>query len=109
MLMNYIALERDKPILMHFTDHYFVKRQIADPDKGGLKWIDSLVFWCDTLEGQPVARTFSIVSTKLAAKLEPFLKDDKYKNYDFRITKVGEGYATEFIVEALPRAGASAI
>jgi hypothetical protein len=109
MLMNYIQLERDKPTLLHFTDHYYVKREIADKDKGGMKWVDTLVFWCDRLEGEDIARTFSVLSTKLAANLEPFLVDHKYRKYDFRITKTGEGYATDFIVEALPRAGATPI
>lgn len=109
MLMNYIALEADKPTLLHFTDHYFVRRQIADKDRGGYKPVDSLVFWCDRLEGEACARTFSVLSTKLSTKLEPFLAEKLYQKYDFRITKTGAGYATDFVVEALPQAGAESI
>jgi predicted Holliday junction resolvase-like endonuclease len=109
MLMNYVQLEVDKPALMHFSDHYFVRRQIKDPESLKMKWVESLVFWVDKLNEESSARTFSVLSTKLAAKLEPFLAEQKYQKYDFRITKRGAGYAVDWTVEALPLAGAESV
>ncbi|MBU2060203.1 MAG: hypothetical protein KKB38_21030 [Gammaproteobacteria bacterium] len=103
MLMNYIALQRDTPARMHFTDHYYVKKEIPDPDTGKTKWVDSLVFWCDKLDGETVAKTFSIISTKLAETIEPYLKEHLYRESDFTITKTGESYATAYTVEVQPR------
>ena len=106
MLMNYIALETDRPIKIHVTDDYVVDRSIADNVRGGLKRVKSLVFQVDELDGESVSRTFSILSDKLAAKFQPYLRDRAYRNFDFRITKTGIDLATNFIVEALPRAQA---
>ena len=102
MLMNYVELETDVPTRMHFTDHYFVEREIWDKDLEKFKWVRSLVFWVDTLGGYPAAKTFSVLSKKLAATLEPYLAGHKYLEYDFVVTKKGEGFATTYLVEAIP-------
>lgn len=103
LLMNYIALVPGMPTRMHFTDHYFIKRTIADKETGKPKIIESLVFWVDELGGVDAARTFSVLSQKLAAQLEPFLKDGVYTHYDFIITQIGEGFMKDWNVQVIRR------
>jgi len=103
MLMNYVELTPEIPLRLHFTDDYRVQRDLPDPLTGKTKRVDSLIFWVDEVNGQPVAKTFSIVSKGLAALLEPYLSDKAYREYDFTITKRGSGFATQFQVDALPR------
>ena len=104
MLMNYVNLETGTPTRMHFTDDYEVARLIEDRDRPGkTKRISSLVLQVDELNGENVSRTFSILSEKLRGKLQGYLPERRYRNWDFVITKRGEGYGTTFEVEALPR------
>lgn len=103
MLMNYVELQDDIPLRLHFTDDYYIKRRIADTERGGTKIVESLVFWVDSVGGEPTAKTFSVLSTKLVAKLQPYLKDQLYQKFDFIITRRGSAYAREFTVEAIPR------
>jgi hypothetical protein len=44
MLMNYIALAPGVPTRMHFTDDYYVEREIADRETGKPRRVRSLVF-----------------------------------------------------------------
>ncbi len=103
MLMNYVQLEKDIPLKLHFTDHYFVQRLILDPTTGRKKSVKSLVFWVDEENGQPVAKTLSILSEKLSRKLQPYLAEESFKAYDFVITKKESGFTTDFVVDARPR------
>jgi len=103
LLMNYVALVPGVPTRMHFTDHYYIEREIADRETGKPKPIKSLVFWIDELDGVDTARTFSILSQKLAAHLEPFLPDKVYTNYDFIITQIGDGFLKDWNVQAIHR------
>ena len=103
MLMNYIALLPGKPTRMHFTDSYWVDREIADKETGKPKPVRTLVFWCDELEGEDVAKTFSVLSQKLYNHLEPFLKEKLFLNYDFIITKIGDGFMADFNVQPILR------
>ncbi len=103
LLMNYITLVAGVPTRMHFTDDYYVDREIADKETGKPKRIRSLVFWVDELGGEDVARTFSILSQKLAAHFEPFLKDKEYTKYDFIITQMGDGFLKDWNVQVIKR------
>jgi len=103
MLMNYIALEKDVPTRLHFTDHYTVTREIWDDKLGRLKEITSLVLWCDEQDGEPTARTFSVVSEGLATILRPYLPGHTYIDFTFEITKQGEGFSTRYQVQAIPK------
>lgn len=103
LLMNYVELKPGIPSRMHFTDHYFITRVISDRDTGKEKPIQSLVFWVDELDGEPAAKTFSILSKKLAAQLEPHLEGRKYQQYDFVITEFGDGFYKEWNVQAIKR------
>lgn len=101
LLMNYVALVPGVPTRMHFTDNYEVERTIADKETGKPKKIRSLVFWVDTLGGEDCARTFSILSQKLAAHFKPFLKDKEYIHYDFIVTQIGEGFLKDWNVQPI--------
>lgn len=104
MLMNYVALEKDVPARMHFTDHYLVEREIWDESLGRYKTIKSLVFWVDQLNGEPTARTFSVISEALASMLRPSLPDHSYIDFDYVITKRGSGFATRYELQKIPKA-----
>ena len=103
LLMNYVALAPGVPTRMHFTDDYYVEREIADRETGKPKRIKSLVFWVDELNGEDCARTFSILSQKLSAHLEPFLKGKEYTHYDFIITQMGDGFLKDWNVQPMRR------
>ncbi len=103
LLMNYVALAPGVPTRMHFTDDYKLEREIADRETGKPKRITSLVFWVDELNGEDCARTFSILSQKLAAHLEPFLKGKEYTHYDFIITQMGDGFLKDWNVQPMRR------
>lgn len=103
MLMNYIALVPGVPTRMHFTDDYYVERDIMEKESGKTKRIRSLVFWVDELNGEPCARTFSVMSQKLQAPLEPFRKGKEYIHYDFIITKMGDGFYVDWNVQPIRR------
>ncbi|MBA7688701.1 hypothetical protein ES703_97190 [subsurface metagenome] len=103
LLMNYIALVPGMPTRMHFTDDYYIDREIADKETGKPKRIRSLVFWVDELNGEDCARTFSILSQKLAAHFEPFRKDKEYTRYDFIVTQIGEGFMKDWNVQVILR------
>jgi len=101
--MNYVALSPGIPTRFHFTDDYYIDRRIATADPMKSKRVKSLVFWVDELDGEPAARTFSILSQKLAAQFEPFLPDQKYLQYDFIITETGSGFLKDWIVQPILR------
>jgi len=103
MLMNYIRLIPGIPKRMHFTDDYKVERTIADGETGKPKTIQSRVYWCDEEDGEPVAKTFSILSQKLDAHLEPFLPDKEYTRYDFIITEMGAGFYKDWNIQPILR------
>lgn len=103
VLMNYISLAPGVPTRMHFTDDYIIERTILEKETGRDKTIKSLVFWCDELNGELTARTFSVLSQKLASHLEPFRVDKKYKNYDFIITQMGDGFLKDWNVQPILR------
>jgi len=103
MLMNYVRVVAGIPARMHFTDDYWVEREIADKETGKPKRIRSLVFWVDELDGEDVARTFSILSEKLAAHMTPYLPGKRYGGYDFIITQIGEGFLKDWNVQVIKR------
>lgn len=103
LLANYIRLVPGVPTRMHFTDDYKIDRTIADRETGKPKQVKSLVFWVDEHNGEVVASTFSILSEKLSAHLEPFLPDKAYIHYDFIITQIGEGFLKDWNVQPIRR------
>ncbi len=103
LMSNYIRLVPGIPTRMHFTDDYLVDREIKDQETGKPKRIKSLVFWVDELDGRSDSRTFSILSQKLSAHFEPYLKDKLYNRYDFIITQIGEGFLKDWNVQPILR------
>ena len=103
LLMQYIRLDPGMPTRMHFTDHYYIDREILERESGKPKTIKTLVFWVDELNGEDAARTFSILSQKLAAHFDPFLKDKGYVPYDFIVTQIGDGFLKDWNVQVIRR------
>lgn len=103
MLMNYLEIPRDTPTRIHATDHYYIDLMIFDKNLGYEKPVKSLTLWVTEVNGAVAALTFSIISEKLAIQLAPYLPDSDFRNYDFIITKTGEGYLTDWTVLAIPR------
>lgn len=103
VMMNYLVLEKDKPTKLHFSDHMWTDRMIWDKEMGREKPVRSLVFWVDEVDGAGEFKTFSILSPRLADKLAPYLHDSRFRDFDFIITKRGEGFTSDWQVEALPR------
>lgn len=101
VLSNYIALEPGVPLRLHFTDWYNVEREIQEKESGRIKKVKGLVFLVDRVGALETARTFSVLSQKLAAHLEPFLEKDRFRDYEFIITKMGDGFYTDFSVEPI--------
>ena len=103
VLMHYIQLAPGVPTRMHFTDDYVITRTILEKESGKDKTITGITFWCDELNGEPAARTFSILSQKLAAHFEPFRKGKEYQKYDFIITQMGDGFMKDWNIQTILR------
>jgi len=103
MLSNYIRLIPGDPTKMHFTDHYYVERDILERESGKPKKVSSHVFYVNELGGEPASRTFSVLSQKLWAHLEPFLENDRFRDYDFIITQIGDGFLKDWNVQVIKR------
>jgi len=103
VLANYIRSVPGVTLRMHFTDDYWIDRSIQDKESGKLKRIRSLVFWVDELNGQDCARTYSVMSEKLAAALTPYLPDKGYLPYDFLVTQLGDGFYKDWNVQVIKR------
>ena len=52
VFMNYHKLEPGIPSRTHFTDHYYVEREIAVPETGKTKTVASHIFQLDELNGE---------------------------------------------------------
>jgi hypothetical protein len=104
VMMNYVVLQTGVPTRMHFVSHEIKTPTITDPVSRRAKQVNTLVFQVDQLNGKDVIAYYSITSQKHAADFLPFLPD-KYKNYDFIITIVGEGYLRDWQVQTIARTG----
>lgn len=103
MLMNYVEIKPGETKSLHFTDHYWVERMIWDKELGGEKPVRSLVFQVDAVDGALDMRTFSVLSNKLASMLAPYLPDSRFRDFEFRITRTGSGFLTDWQVTAIPK------
>lgn len=102
MLMNYIDLKEGVPKRLHLTDNYIVEREIWDKNLDRTKVIRSLTFWVDREDGIPTAKTWSILSDKLAGLLQPYIPDHEYRMKEFIVTMQGEGFTKRFSVQVIP-------
>lgn len=102
VLRNYVELQRGVPALMHFTSYIKTPREITDPKTNLLRTINILEFEVDRLNGQPVSTRYSITSEKHAADLEPDLAGERYRGYEYIITKVGVSFQTRYSLDKIP-------
>lgn len=102
VLENYVKLTPGVPKRLHFTDHALVTKTLTDPLLGRSKEVRSLEFLVDSEDGVKVDKSFSVVSEKLAATLEPWLGGKRYLAYEFVITKRGESFVTSYTVDVTP-------
>jgi hypothetical protein len=102
VLENYVLLETGKPARVHFVDHVIQKRTVTDPITGGPTTRSVLVLDVDRLNGREVTSKYSIMAEKHAGQFEPYLKDKSYRDYDFVITRSGEGFRTSWAVQVIP-------
>ena len=103
LLMNYVELKEGIPLTLHFTDQYMVDREIWDHDLGKPRIVRSLVLSTDEVDGELAFKSFSVLSSQLYDQLSPYLPDNAYRDYTFRIIKSGSGYLAKFRVDATPR------
>ena len=92
VLDNWVKLPVGKRVCMHFSQYRIVSRQITDPYFGTPRTVSSLLFMVDRVDGEPVDKTFSVVSEKLADEFEPYLEDGSYRDYTWCLVKDGDGF-----------------
>jgi len=103
VLENYVILETGVPGRLHFFDHVIQARTITDPITGGPATRHVLIFEVDQFNGKEVAAKYSIMAEKHAGQFKPYLDDKSYRDYDFVITPVGEGFRRSWSLQVLPR------
>jgi len=103
VLRNFIEIEDGQHARLHLTDHDFVDKEIRDPLTMKPKIVTALYFQVDRLDGVPVSATWSIIQEKLAAMLEPWLKDHAYRDVEFIVTRRGLGFTSAWTVEPSAR------
>lgn len=92
VLDNWVKLEVGKPVELHFSQYRVTSRQITDPYFGTPRTVESLLFLVDRVDGEPVDKTFSVTSEKLAQEFEPYLEDGSYRDYIWTLVKDGPGF-----------------
>lgn len=100
VLQNYVILESGVPATLRFYDHRIEKRTVTDPITAQPVSRNVLVFEVNRLGAAPVAAKYSIMAEKHAQQFAAFLPDKSYVNYEFTITKYGEGFTTTWSVQA---------
>jgi len=103
VLENYVILTTGVPGRLHFTDHVIMSRTITDPITAGPTKRNVLIFEVDQFNGKTVAAKYSIMAEKHAGQFEPYLADKSYRDFDFIITPVGEGFRRYWSVQKLDR------
>lgn len=103
VLENYVLLETGVPARVHFIDHVIQRRTVTDPITGGPATRNVLVFDVDLLNGREVAAKYSIMAEKHAGQFSAYLADKSYRDFDFLITRTGEGFRTSWSLQVLPR------
>lgn len=103
VLENYVLLETGVPARVHFTDHAIQRRTVTDPMTGEPTTRNVLVFDVAQLNGREVFAKYSIMAEKHAGQFSAYLKDKSYRDYDFIITKSGEGFRTSWSLQVVPK------
>jgi hypothetical protein len=102
-LGNWIMFEEGVPERLHFTGFRKERREITDPGTGGGSFRMAAIFDVDEENGHPVTAQLSVIAEKLYGQLEPYTRDNSYKDFDFTITKTGSGFRTSYSVVVTPR------
>ena len=103
VLQNNVILQNGIPARLHFVDHRIEKRTITEPATGRLILRSVLALDVDELNGRPVVAILSTMAEKLAGQFAPYLDDKSYRNYDFTITQLGDGFTRSWSVKVIPR------
>lgn len=102
VLENYVMLETGIPTRLHFSDHSIRVREITDPETGQPAKRKALVFNVDKMDGRFVEALYSTISDKHANQFEPYLEGKRYRDFEFTITKTGEGFRTVYSLAVTP-------
>ncbi len=109
-LQNYVIFASGVPERLHFSGYTYDQVTITDSVTGKPAPRNRLVMTVDEINGSnkspaglPVIAQLSVLAQSLAGKLEPYLANDAYKNYDFIITQTGLGYLSRYSVQVVPR------
>jgi hypothetical protein len=102
VLENYVMLETGIPTRLHFTDHRIQRRTVTDPVTGEPASRNVLVLDVDRMDGRPAVAKYSTMSEKHAMQFEPYLEGKRYRDYEFTITRTGEGFLTQYSVSVVP-------
>lgn len=109
-LQNYVIFQNGVPERLHFSGYTYDQVTITDKVTNMPAPRNRLVMTVDEINGSktgpgglPVIAQLSVLAEGLAAKLEPYLPNKTYQNYDFIITQTGAGYLSRYSVQVVPR------
>lgn len=101
LIENYVRIESGKCKVLRFDDWTKVTKVITDPLTGWTKEVEALLLHVVEEDGEKVSKVFSVLSSKLANTLWPYLESGEFKKRAFRICKSGTGFLTDYTVEVL--------
>jgi hypothetical protein len=99
---NWVVFAPGERKILRFERATKVSRTITDPVLGVPKTVESLHILVTMENGQPVSKTLSVVSMKLAQELAPYLGPEAIKRYEFVIEKPAEKLSPPKLVEVRP-------
>ena len=99
---NYLKIEVGKLTTIRIDHATYNKKSIPDPKLGYSLDRTTLDLHVTELNGQPISTLLSITSVVLQRALDPYLIDEKFRNYRFTLTKDPGAYAPPRIVSAQP-------
>ena len=102
MAANWIALQPQLPLRLHFTAWAIERIVIQDRTFNRPREVEALMMLADRVNGVDDGRPLPITSTRLRGMIEPFLRADTYKSYEFVIAKIGDGLRAQFTLQAIP-------
>lgn len=101
VLGNYVELPRGVRKCLRLKDCKIVEKVVKDPILGISLPKRSYVCLVTEEDGRPVNKIFSTLSEKLATQLETLRQSGVLYERIICITRLGEGYATDYQVEVL--------
>lgn len=98
---RYVVLKENIPVLLKFSDHYVMNKEIFDEKAKRTKTVQTLQFVVSHLNGKPVNMEWSVLSFKLQERLKPYIDSGQWKTRVFKVTKHGKGFHTKYELEVL--------